>query len=59
VFTNEADPFYELDADRPRKDKLRQQNINKMRKQKAIVSLASDLARTNLNEKTPSLKYFK
>jgi hypothetical protein len=59
VFTNEADPFYELDADRPRKDKLRQHKINKMRKQKAIVSLAANLARTNLNEETPSLKYFK
>jgi hypothetical protein len=59
VFTNDADPFYELDADRSRKDKLRRRNLNKKRKAAAINSLATALAKANLNKETPSLKYFK
>jgi|2_EtaG_2_1085320.scaffolds.fasta_scaffold18919_2 hypothetical protein len=58
VFTESSDPFYELDAGRSRQDKLQQRNFNKQNKKKAINSLARNLAHINLDNASPSLKYF-
>ena len=55
---NEDDPFYQMDEDIPRKNKLQNRDLDKQGKANAVIKLAADLSAENLKG-GKSLKHFK